>query len=104
VTTTKPFMTDAELQKSWPQLKTVVAEIRRIGRTAEAGLLVDASRRAFALSVAYQNRQRLFSDCGILPFRRPRTAPHVWGVNVRCVERVDLSPIPIKYVYGSRLD
>jgi hypothetical protein len=43
-------------------------------------------------------------DCGILPFRRPRTAPHLWGVNVRCLEGVDLSSIPIKYVYGSRLE
>mgnify|MGYP003042263841 FL=1 len=42
--------------------------------------------------------------CGILPFRRPRTAPDKWGVNVRCLEGVDLSSIPIKYVYGSRLD
>jgi hypothetical protein len=44
------------------------------------------------------------SNCGILPFRRPRTAPDLWGVNVRCLEGVDLSSIPIKYVYGSRLD
>jgi hypothetical protein len=42
--------------------------------------------------------------CGILSFRRPRTAPELWGVNVRCLEGVDLSSIPIKYVYGSRLD
>ena len=42
--------------------------------------------------------------CGILPFRRPRTAPHVWAVNVRCLEGVDLSAIPVKYVHGSKLD
>ena len=41
--------------------------------------------------------------CGILPFRRPRTAEDVWGVNVRCLEGVDLGAIPIKRVYGSRL-
>ena len=28
--------------------------------------------------------------CGILPFKRPRTAADVWGVNVRCPEGVDL--------------
>jgi hypothetical protein len=39
-----------------------------------------------------------------LTFRCPRTAPELWGVNVRCLEDVDLSSIPIKYVYGSRLD
>lgn len=44
------------------------------------------------------------SNCGILSFRRPRTAPDRWGINVRCLEGVDLSSIPIKYVYGSRLE
>ncbi|MDO9460844.1 MAG: GFA family protein [Alphaproteobacteria bacterium] len=42
--------------------------------------------------------------CGILPFRRPRTAPGKWGVNVRCLEGVDLSAIPIRHVHGSKLD
>jgi hypothetical protein len=53
--------------------------------------------------------------CGILPFRRPRTrtsseaasgAPPFtgWAVNVRCLDGVDLDAIPIKRVFGSRLD
>jgi len=42
--------------------------------------------------------------CGILPFRRPRTAPELWTVNVRCLDGVDLDAIPVKRVYGSRLD
>lgn len=42
--------------------------------------------------------------CGILPFRRPRTAPEKWSVNVRCLEGVDLSAIPVKHVHGSKLD
>ena len=41
--------------------------------------------------------------CGILPFRRPRTAPDKWAINVRCLEDVDLDAIPVKRVYGSRL-
>jgi hypothetical protein len=41
--------------------------------------------------------------CGILPFRRPRTAPGVWSVNVRCLEGVDLDAIPVVRVQGSRL-
>jgi hypothetical protein len=41
--------------------------------------------------------------CGILPFRRPRTAPEAWGINARCLEDVDLDAIPIRRVYGSRL-
>ena len=53
--------------------------------------------------------------CGILPFRRPRTrtpseakqgaeAFSGWAINVRCLEGVDLDAIPIKRVFGSRLD
>ncbi len=42
--------------------------------------------------------------CGILPFRRPRTAPEVWTVNVRCLEGVDLDTIPVDNVYGSKLE
>jgi hypothetical protein len=42
--------------------------------------------------------------CGILPFRRPRTAQDgVWGMNVRCLDGVDLEAIPVKRVFGSRL-
>ncbi|HEY2068655.1 MAG TPA: GFA family protein [Rhizomicrobium sp.] len=41
--------------------------------------------------------------CGILPFRRPRTAPEAWSVNVRCLDNVDIDSIPVKRVYGSRL-
>lgn len=41
--------------------------------------------------------------CGILPYRRPRTAPDQWSVNVRCLEGVDLDAIPVKRVEGSRL-
>jgi hypothetical protein len=41
--------------------------------------------------------------CGIQPFRRPRTAPEQWTVNVRCLEGVDLEAIPRKFVHGSEL-
>ncbi len=43
-------------------------------------------------------------SCGILPFRRPRTAPEVWTVNVRCLDGIELQSIPINYVYGSKLE
>ena len=42
--------------------------------------------------------------CGIYTFHRPRTAPELWGVNVRCLEGVDLDAIEIKQVHGSQLD
>ena len=41
--------------------------------------------------------------CGVLPFRRPRTAPHLWSVNVRCLEGVDLGSIPVQELQGSKL-
>lgn len=41
--------------------------------------------------------------CGVLPFRRPRTAPDQWSVNVRCLEGVDLDSIPVRRVEGSKL-
>lgn len=41
--------------------------------------------------------------CGILPFRRPRTAPHLWAINVRCLDGVDLDAIRVERVSGSRL-
>jgi hypothetical protein len=40
-------------------------------------------------------------SCGIQPFRRPRTDPSVWTINVRCLEGVDLDAIPIRRVFGS---
>jgi hypothetical protein len=53
--------------------------------------------------------------CGILPFRKPRHRTREerergtgafsgWSVNVRCLEGVDLDAIPVRRVYGSRLD
>ena len=53
--------------------------------------------------------------CGILPFRRPRARTREeiergmpefsgWGVNVRCLEGVELDAIPVRRIHGSRLD
>lgn len=41
--------------------------------------------------------------CGIQPFRRPRTAPELWTVNIRCIEDIDLDAIPVERVNGSKL-
>jgi hypothetical protein len=43
-------------------------------------------------------------QCGIQPFRRPRTAPDQWSVNVRCLDGVDLEAIPRVETHGSRLE
>lgn len=41
--------------------------------------------------------------CGILPFRRPRLAPQLWSVNVRCLEGVDLRSLRVEHTKGSEL-
>lgn len=52
--------------------------------------------------------------CGILPFRRPSdpTPQELregvqpfdgWAINVRCLQSVDFSAIPVKRIYGSRI-
>ena len=52
--------------------------------------------------------------CGILPFRRPSdpTPQELhegvipfdgWAVNVRCLAGVDLTTLPVKRIYGSRI-
>lgn len=42
--------------------------------------------------------------CEIHTFHRPRSAPEIWSVNVRCLQGVDLVTITPRQVYGSRLD
>jgi hypothetical protein len=42
--------------------------------------------------------------CGILPFRRPRTQEDVLGINVRCLDGVDFTSLPVKHIHGSLLD
>jgi hypothetical protein len=57
----------------------------------------------------YQWHTRTATDyfcpaCGIHPFRRPRTAPQLWAVNVRCLEGVDLPALAVVQIHGSRLE
>ena len=50
-----------------------------------------------------QAKDYFCKTCGILPFRRPRTAPHLWAINVRCLDGVDLDALRIERVFGSLL-
>ena len=38
--------------------------------------------------------------CGVHPFSRPRLDPTRWAVNVRCIDGVDLSALPLKHFDG----
>jgi hypothetical protein len=62
--------------------------------------LEDLSLYTFNTHVA---RDYFCPACGVLPYRRPRTAPDKWAINVRCLEGVDLNSIPVRHVFGSRL-
>lgn len=39
--------------------------------------------------------------CGIYPFHHTRSKPGVMGINVHCLDNVNLSHIPIKQVDGA---
>lgn len=39
-------------------------------------------------------------NCGIYPFHRKRSAPDSYGVNVFCLENVDLEGIPVRETHG----
>lgn len=39
--------------------------------------------------------------CGVSPFSRPRLDPKRWAFNVRCIDGVDLSSIPVRPFDGA---
>jgi len=74
-------------------------------RVAETDLRILSSLDSLS---SYQWHTRTATDyfcgvCGILPFRRPRTAPELWAVNVRCLGGLDLGAITVEPVKGSLL-
>jgi hypothetical protein len=40
-------------------------------------------------------RHQFCKHCGISAFRRPRSDPHVYDVNVRCLEGLDVDSLPV---------
>lgn len=40
------------------------------------------------------------STCGIYPFHRKRSAPDSYGINVFCLEGVDIKDIPVRATDG----
>ena len=44
------------------------------------------------------------SVCGIYPFHRKRMAPDHYGVNVHCLEEIDLEGIPIRHTDGKGMN
>ena len=66
-------------------------------------LLSDTSELALYEFHSRTAKHYFCSTCGVFPFHRPRTAPDVCGVNVRCLEGVDVAAIAVRQVHGSRL-
>lgn len=42
--------------------------------------------------------------CGIYPFHRKRVTPDHFGINVHCLEQVDLEGVPIRRAVGAAMD
>ena len=43
------------------------------------------------------------SVCGIYPFHRKRAVPDHYGVNVYCLEGIDLKGIPVRHTDGKAM-
>ena len=63
---------------------------------------------------SYTAKDFFCPNCGILPFRKPSdpTAQELlegvkpfdgWAVNVRCLNGIDFSAVPMRQIYGSRI-
>ena len=66
-------------------------------------LLSDASELALYQWNTGTAKHYFCKTCGIPPFHRPRTAPELWAINVRCLDEVDAEAIAVERVHGSRL-
>lgn len=42
--------------------------------------------------------------CGIYPFHRKRVTPDYYGINVNCLDHVDLSALPLRETHGADMD
>lgn len=77
-----------------------------IGRVSEADFRLLTPLEEMTL---YQFNKRIAKHyfcpvCGIHTFNRPRSAPELWAVNLRCLPDVDIGALSPKQLQGSRLD
>lgn len=80
-------MTDAELQKWWPDLGTVVAELRRAGQPAVANLLVDAIRAGATSGEILDGVGVVLRDHRELRSRLGDSGTRAWGAVMADVDR-----------------
>lgn len=48
-------------------------------------------------------RHHFCTLCGIYTFHRKRSAPDSYGVNVYCLERVDVDAVPVRQAHGAEM-
>jgi len=77
-----------------------------IGRVAESQFRLDTPLEDLTL---YQFNKRIARHyfcpiCGIHTFNRPRSAPDLWAVNLRCLAGIDVTTLAPRQVHGSQLD
>ena len=80
---------------------------RRVGAlwhgASEASLRITAGEDELTLYQFNTKTARHYHcrHCGIHPFSRPRLDPTRWAVNVRCIESVDPSSLPLRTFDGA---
>ena len=100
-----------EIETDFPELTTCDCSICR----RRNALMVKVHESAFRLLsdpaalTEYQFHTRtarhyFCKTCGIYPFHRKRVAPDHFGVNVQCLEGVDLAGIPVRATVGAAMD
>ncbi len=80
---------------------------RRIGAlwhgAAEPNLRITSGESELVLYQFNTKTAKHYSckHCGVHPFSRPRLDPTRWAVNVRCIDGVDASALPLKHFDGA---
>jgi len=80
---------------------------RRVGAlwhgTSDANLRISAGESELVLYQFNTMTAKHYScrHCGVHPFSRPRLDPSRWAVNVRCIDDIDLSSLPLKRFDGA---
>ena len=80
-------MTDDELQKYWPELGSVVIELRRIGQPAVADMLVDAALTGSTSSEIVGNIGIVLRDHRALRSQLSDSALNAWDAIMADVNR-----------------
>jgi hypothetical protein len=99
-----------EVDTDWPELTTCDCSICK----KKNALMVKVHQSHFRLLAGAdtlteyqfhtQTARHFFCKvCGIYPFHRKRVTPDHFGVNVHCLQAVDLSGVPVRQTAGAAM-